>query len=365
MLLIYLDYAATSPMPKYVIEKISPWAQGAYFGNANSVHTIGTISRAAINEARYNIAKLINASMDEVFFTYGGTDSNAMWRDAMDANCHFLISPIEHKSLFNALKKSNYSILKIDASGMINIEDLERQLELGDGQKIVSVMWVNNETGTINPMREIVNVCKKHNALIHTDAVQAVGHIPIDVSDVAVDYLSMSGHKFGSPIGIGVLYVSKSSPGYNLVTDRKGTPNILGIVGMGAAAQYAIGRLLNGNMNSFWQQLRNMFLSELNKKLHGKFRVNGGDCVSPNIISLTIPGINGEALATYLDTEDIYISTGAACSSKDKSPSHVLMALGMSEEDAACTIRISMGYDTSFKELRNTAHTISNFVLHA
>ncbi len=363
--MIYLDHAATSPMSQYVIEYIEPWAQGKYFGNANSVHTIGITSRYDIDQARDHIAQLINASADEIFFTYGGTDSNVMWGDAMNANCRIITSPVEHKSLYNALKKHRYSILNVDASGRIDVEDLENQLKLGDEQKVVSIMWVNNETGAINPMKEIVDVCKRHNALIHTDAVQAVGHVPIDVSDVAVDYLSMSGHKFGSPIGVGALYVSKKSPGYDLFADREGTPNALGIVGMGAAATYVREKFHNRNLNESWQRLRDMFLSGLNSKIHGKFYVNGGDCVCPNIISLTIPGINGEALATYLDTEDIFVSTGAACSSKDKSPSHVLMALGMSEEDAACTIRISMGYDTSFNELRNTAHTISNYVLHA
>lgn len=228
-------------------------------------------------------------------------------------------------------------------------------------------MWVNNELGTVEPIREIGELCQDLSVLFHTDAVQAAGHVPIDVQANYIDALSMSGHKFGSPLGIGALYISdKVRTNMPLIVGggqerglRAGTENVAGIVGMGVAAEYAM-RTLDDHRD-MWKTYRELMLEGLSELLPGQFTVNGGDEFS-SILSLTFPGVQSESLLLLLDQEDVYVSAGAACSAGAGSPSHVLTAIGLSDELAACTIRISMGFETTQDEVIEATKKIARCV---
>lgn len=226
-------------------------------------------------------------------------------------------------------------------------------------------MWVNNELGTVNPMKEIGTLCKRYHAVFHADAVQAAGHVNMNVKDCGIDFCSMSGHKFGAPLGVGVLYISNSirkSPwiigGGQENGMRGGTENVPGIVGIGKAAEIVTERLQNWKLR--WGLLRDTFLTDLGLRMPGEFYINGdNEDYSSNIISLTIPGVNSESLLLLLDQLDIYLSAGSACSAASAKSSHVLRGIGMSDEDAACTVRISMGFDTTVDDMREAAETIA------
>lgn len=371
--MIYLDHAANTSVFPAVLDAMLPWFQPYHVGNPSSIHSQGVNARRAIELAREQVAQMIGADPSEVFFTSGGTEANNAWFRCL-ARRIIITDELEHHSISEPLKNacvcSTPIIIKhakVWSDGSVDIDDLERLIienkkELG----AVSAMWVNNELGTENPIKEIGTLCKKHDIPFHTDAVAAAGHVKIDVHDCNVDFLSLSGHKFGAPQGVGVLYISnriRKSPwiygGGQENGLRGGTENVQGIVGIGKAAEIVTVSLSENQ--SKWSRLRKTFLTELDSCMCGEFRINGNEgCYCSNIISLTIPKVNSESLLLLLDQQDIYLSAGSACSASDSVTSHVLRGIGMSDEDAACTVRISMGFDTTDDEMRQAAHSIAD-----
>lgn len=257
---------------------------------------------------------------------------------------------------------------EVYSNGSVDIVDLERLIienkeELG----AVSIMWVNNELGTVNPIKEIGALCKNYDIPFHTDAVATAGHVKIDVRDCNVDFLSLSGHKFGAPQGIGVLYISnriRKEPwiygGGQESGLRGGTENVPGIVGIGKAAE-----IVQQNLNRWekqWSDCLNSFQEALRQEMSNPYWFNSSKLMAKNIISLTIPGVNSESLLLLLDQKEIYLSAGSACSATSSDVSHVLKGIGLSDEDATSTVRISMGVNTTEDEMVETAKAIAEAV---
>lgn len=374
--MIYLDNAATSPTFPEVLEAMLPWFQPERVGNPGSIHTQGSNAHNAIEQARGQVARMIGANPAEIFFTSGGTESNNTWlqctKDKVVRKPIILTTEVEHHSVTEPIEHSVYhhaEYVKVYHDGSVNLEDLERLLQLHREEVGgVSIMWVNNELGTVNPIKEIGTLCKKYNVLFHSDAVQAAGHVAMDVHDCGVDFLSLSGHKFGAPLGVGVLYINSSVHKRPLIVGggqeremRGGTENVPGIVGIGRAAEIVTDRLTANKQ--LWGYYRSTFLTELGKKMYGEFKVNGDtENYTSNIISITIPGVNSESLLLLLDQQDVYVSAGSACSAASSEPSHVLRGVGISDEDAACTVRISMGFDPSYTDMVQAAKVIADTV---
>ena len=353
-----------------------PWLRPDHVGNPGSLHTQGVNAREAVENARRQVAKMIGADPSEVFFTSGGTESNNAWLQNFGGDL-ILTTALEHDSVLEPMSAHCHRhYIKVHKDGSVDLNDLERFLSDAhtaesnylprDGRSTaVSIMWVNNELGTVNPMKEIGTLCKRYHAVFHADAVQAAGHVNMNVKDCGIDFCSMSGHKFGAPLGVGVLYISNSirkSPwiigGGQENGMRGGTENVPGIVGIGKAAEIVTERLQNWKLR--WGLLRDTFLTDLGLRMPGEFYINGdSENYSSNIISLTIPGVNSESLLLLLDQLDIYLSAGSACSAASAKSSHVLRGIGMSDEDAACTVRISMGFDTTVDDMREAAETIA------
>lgn len=374
--MIYLDHAATTPIFPEVLEAMLPWFQPERVGNPGSIHIQGSNAHTAIEQARVQVARMIGADPAEIFFTSGGTESNNTWlqcaKDTVVRRPIILTTKIEHHSVTEPIERSAYhraEYIKVNCDGSVNLEDLERLLQL-HGEEVggVSVMWVNNELGTANPIKKIGTLCKKYNVLFHTDAVQAAGHIAMDVHDCGVDFLSLSGHKFGAPLGIGVLYINSSVHKRPLIVGggqeremRGGTENVPGIVGIGRAADIVTSRLVVNRQ--LWGYYRTRFITDLNKHMPDEFRINvDSDDSNSNIISMTVPGVNSESLLLLLDQQDIYISAGSACSASSSEPSHVLRGVGISNEDAACTVRISMGFEPAYMDIVQAAKSIADTV---
>lgn len=368
--MIYLDNAANAPVFPEVLEAILPWFQSDHVGNPGSIHTQGIKARAAIENARRQVAKMIGADPSEIFFTSGGTESNNAWLQNFGGDL-ILTTSLEHDSVLEPIREHHhYHYIKVHKDGSVDLNDLERFLsgactyDYDKYSTAVSIMWVNNELGTVNPMKEIGILCKKYHAMLHVDAVQAAGHVDMNVKDCGIDLCSMSGHKFGAPLGIGVFYISntiRKSPwiigGGQENGMRGGTENVPGIVGIGKAAEIVTERLQDWKLQ--WRLLRDAFLTYLGLRMPGEFYINGDSKNdSSNIISLTIPGVNSEALLLLLDQLGVYLSAGSACSAASAKSSHVLRGIGMSEEDAACTVRISMGFNTTIDEMHEAAEAI-------
>lgn len=372
--MIYLDHAATTPILPDVVKAVQPWLTPERVGNASSIHTQGVNARRAVERARAQVAHLIGANPSEVFFTSGGTESNNIWLSSVEpcvvSPTIILTTPLEHHSVLEPIKeKKRLGVcekeIHVYNNGVVDLDDLERNLsEHQFNIKAVSVMWVNNELGTINPIEDIGLICKKYGVPFHTDAVAAAGHIPIDVHACHVDFLSLSGHKFGALQGVGALYIANHIPKHPLLFGggqesgvRPGTENIPGIVALGEAAEIAK-RDMASNLIA-WEVLRTRFIKRLESSMSGQFQVNGGDRVSPNIISLTIPGVNSESLLLKLDADGIQVSAGSACSASAHAVSHVLAGIGMQDELASSTLRISMGVSTTEEDMIATADMIA------
>ncbi len=372
--MIYLDNAANAPVSPEVLDAMLPWLCPNHVGNPGSIHTQGVKARKAVENARRQVADMIGADPSEIFFTSGGTESNNAWLRCFGGEL-VLTTDLEHDSILEPLIYGAISYpqlasqrINVYKDGSVNLNALECALSdaVNSGRSTaVSIMWVNNELGTVNPMREIGTLCKKYHALFHADAVQAAGHVSMNVKDCGIDLCSIAGHKFGAPLGVGVLYISNTVHKYPWIMGggqergmRGGTENVPGIVGIGKAAEIVTSQLRNWEVR--WSYLRSLFLTRLSNAMMGEFYINGDtENYSSNIISLTIPGVNSESLLLLLDQQGIYLSAGSACSAASSKVSHVLKAIGMSDEDAACTVRISMGYDTKPEEMERTAQAIS------
>lgn len=370
--MIYLDHAATTPVHPEVLKQMLQWLQPDHVGNPSSIHSQGVRAHQTIEKARRQVARMINADPPEIYFTSGGTESNNAW--IKNLNRHIIITTkVEHHSILEPVEKCVISaayarpiFVKVDIAGAVDLEDLKAKLDQYHGiVGAVSVMWVNNELGTINPIKDIGTLCKTYNVPFHVDAIQAAGHVPMDVKACHIDMLSLSGHKFGAPMGTGILYIRSDIPKKPFIYGggqecgiRGGTENVPGIVALGAAAELVVKNL--SLWRDKWQSLRKIFFDSL--AIHmapDEYSINGGDNTALNIISLTVPGVNSEAMVLRLDQDDICVSAGSACSAGSPNPSHVLMGVGLPEELAASTIRISMGTDTTADEMRTAAKAIA------
>ena len=370
--MIYLDHAATTPVHPEVLKQMFQWLQPDHVGNPSSIHSQGVRAHQAIEKARRQVARMINADPPEIYFTSGGTESNNAW--IKNLNRHIIITTkVEHHSILEPVEKCVISaayarpiFVKVDIAGAVDLEDLKAKLDQYHGiVGAVSVMWVNNELGTINPIKDIGTLCKTYNVPFHVDAIQAAGHVPMDVKACHIDMLSLSGHKFGAPMGTGILYIRSDIPKKPFIYGggqecgiRGGTENVPGIIALGAAAELVVKNL--SVWRDKWQSLRKVFFDSLAIHMEpDEYSINGGNNTALNIISLTVPGVNSEAMVLRLDQDDICVSAGSACSAGSPNPSHVLIGAGLPEELAASTIRISMGTDTTADEMRTAAKAIA------
>ncbi len=360
---IYADCAATTPMSKNSIEAMLPYLDNAY-GNPSSMHSLGQKSKKALFNARENIAKTLNCLPREIFFTSGGSeaDNQAILSAAAigksQGKMHIISSSIEHPAVLKCLDRLkgqgfDITLLDMDGSGIVDPQRLEAAI--CDNTILVSIMYVNNEIGTIQPISEIGSICKRHGIIFHTDAVQAIGHIPIDVSKDNIDMLSLSAHKFFGPKGIGLLYAKKELQLTSLIeggsqerAKRAGTENVPAIAAMSAALSDATSNIEANNKRllALTDKLKNALL-----KIPGSF-LNGSEKNRiPGNINIGFDGIEGEALLLLLDQRGICISTGSACAAGSNNPSHVLLAIGLSALQAKSSIRISLAHYTTMEEI--------------
>ena len=372
--MIYLDNNATTRTDPEVLAAMVACSEN-FYANPSSLHTPGQQARLSIDEARRQVARLINARPDEIVFTSGGTEADNLAilgsAQAMKGRrMGILTSPIEHQAVLNPCRHlmqlgHTVSNLSVDRSGAIPPESIA-QAALGDFQ-FVSVMSANNETGVIQPIPEIVGMAKERKALVHTDAAQAAGRIPLDVRALNIDLLTLSAHKFHGPKGIGALFVRRGTPlapilfgGHHERHLRPGTENVPAIVGFGKACEIALADL--GKTSRYLCGLRDRFEQELRQNLPDIF-INGETSYRlPNTSNLSVPGINGEMLCMNLDLLGVAISTGSACQAADDAPSHVLTAMGGTEEEARGAIRVSLSRYTTLEEIDQAVRFICQVV---
>lgn len=353
----YFDNAATTRVTKDVLEAMFPYLSEEY-GNPSSIYSIGRSAKRAIEEAREKVAKLINCNASEIYFTGCGSESDNMAlkgiaEELKEKGNHIITSKIEHPAILNsceALEKEGYEVtyVGVDKDGFIDLEELKRSIK--DTTILISVMYANNEIGTIQPISEISKIAKFHNILFHTDAVQACGNIPIDVQKDGIDMLSLSGHKIHAPKGIGALYVRKGitlkkfmDGGHQEKDKRAGTENVAGIVGLGKAAELA--RMNMVSHYNYLKDLRDYCISQIETRIPN-CRLNGSrDNRLPGNCNFSFRDIDGGTLLLKLDAKGICVSTGSACSTGSVNPSHVLLAIGLTHEWAKGSLRISFGED--------------------
>jgi cysteine desulfurase len=361
---IYLDNSATTRVDDLVLEAMLPYFQGR-FGNASSIHTFGQEARAAVEQARKEVAGLLGADSRDVIFTSGGTESDnaALWgvfRSGYRAGRHVVTTRIEHPGVLATCKAlegagAEVTYLPVDSSGCVAPEAVEAALR--DDTILVSVMHANNETGVIQPIEEIGVLVRGRGIVMHTDAVQSVGKIPVDVAKLGADLLSLSGHKIHGPKGIGALYVRKGARcvpymagGSQERKRRAGTENVPAIVGLGMAARLARERL--PDMTARVAALRDRLQDEIVARV-GRVRVNGSGPRLPNVVNLSFEGLEGEAAVIALDLEGLAVSTGSACSSGSLEASHVLKAMGLRAEVVQSALRFSLcWHDTEADAVR-------------
>ena len=369
--LIYFDNAATTPLSPTALSAMKPWLTSEY-GNPSSLYSIGRSAKRAISEARRRVASLINCSPEEIYFTSCGSESdNTALKGIAYANKekgnHIITSKIEHPAILNSCKSLEnkgfkISYIDVDKDGMLNLEKLES--EITDQTILISIMYANNEIGTIEPVKEIAQIAHSHGIIFHTDAVQAVGNIPIDVRKMNIDMLSLSGHKLYAPKGIGALYVKSGieferfmDGGHQEKNKRSGTENVAEIVALGKACQIA-----EKNIEQYQQKLKNLrdyCLNKIQKKIPDIY-INGTmERRLPGNINISFKDLNSGELLLRLDEVGICASGGSACSSKEASPSHVLTAIGLPSELSKGALRLTFG-DYNTKE--DVEYLVENLV---
>lgn len=356
---IYMDYAATTPVLPEVLEVMKPYFTDIY-GNPSSLHSFGREARAALTEARDGIAAAFNALPEEIYFTSGGTESdNTALKGAAYANRsrgrHIITTPIEHPAIMEScawLEKEGFEVtyLPVDGFGLVDPDDLRQAMR--KDTILVSVMYANNEMGTIQPVEELALIAAEAGVCFHTDAVQAVGTEPVDLSRLKVNMLSSSAHKFYGPKGVGILYVRKGTRFTPLIHGgeqerrrRAGTENVAGAVGYAVALRLALREM--EERNAHLTAMRDRLINGVLEKI-GHSRLNGHPVRRlPNNINVTIDYVEGESMLLNLDLKGVGASTGSACSSGSLEPSHVLLAMGCSHEQAHGSLRFSLGrYNT-------------------
>jgi cysteine desulfurase len=361
---IYMDHAATTSTDVEVVKAMEPYFSLKY-GNPNSIHSFGQEARTAVEEAREKVAHLIGADPSEIIFTAGGTeaDNHAIkgiaWANQKKGN-HIITSKIEHHAVLHScqfLEKQGFKVtyLPVDRYGLIDSDDVKKAIT--DKTILVTIMHANNEIGTIEPIKEISKIVKKTGIYFHTDSVQTTGHIPIDVNDLRVDMLSMSGHKFYGPNGVGALYLRKGNRIFNLIDGgaqeknrRAGTENVAGIVGMGKAAELAEERLTQGKEKKILK-LRDKLIEGILNKIEN-VRLNGHPIKRlPGNANFCFEFIEGESMLLSLDMEGVAASSGSACTSGSLTASHVLLAIGLPPEIAHGSLRLTLGEENTEEEI--------------
>ena len=361
---VYMDHAATTPTDVEVVKAMEPYFSLKY-GNPNSIHSFGQEAREAVEEAREKTAHLIGANSSEIVFTAGGTEADnyaikgIAWANQKKGN-HIITSKIEHHAVLHScqfLEKNGFKVtyLPVDKYGLIDPEDVKSAIT--DKTILVTIMHANNEIGTIEPIEEISQVVKKTGVYFHTDSVQTTGHIPIDVNDLGVDMLSMSGHKFYGPNGVGALYLRKKTRIVNLIDGgaqeknrRAGTENVAGIVGLRKAAELAKERLNQGKEKEI-ARLRDKLIKGITEKIEHT-RLNGHPIKRlPGNANFCFEFIEGESMLLSLDMEGVAASSGSACTSGSLKASHVLLAIGLPPEIAHGSLRLTLGKDNTEEEI--------------
>lgn len=372
---IYLDHAATTPIDPRVREAMLPYLEDA-FGNPSSIHQYGRSVRAAIDVARETVASAIHADPSEIVFTSGGTEAdNLALRGVMvdareSGKKHLITSQIEHHAILDTckyLEKLGFEVtyLPVNDWGQVNPTDVQKAIR--PDTALVSIMYGNNEIGTLQPIHEIGKLARSEGVLFHTDAVQCLGVENIDVRDLSVDLMSISAHKIYGPKGIGALYVHKKVKmmpqmfgGYQERKKRAGTENVLGIIGFAKAVELRMQE--REGYHDHLQQLRKHLLRKLEEKKVDFIQNGHPEKTLPHIINLSFPGINSETLLMNLDMSGIAVASGSACTSGTISVSHVIRALDVDQERAESAIRFSFGQSNTTEEITRVVDILSNTI---
>ena len=371
---VYADHAATTPVHEAARKAMLHCLEEDY-GNPSSLHSVGQRAREILDQARADVAQCLNADPAEIYFTGGGSeaDNQALLTGALlgakKGKKHLITTAFEHHAVLHtmkALEKQGFTVTYLDvhADGVVRLSDVAAAIT--DDTALVSVMMVNNEIGTIQPIQEIAKLCQDKGVLFHTDAVQAVGHIPVDVKALGVDMLSLAAHKFHGPKGVGALYCRKGIRPEILIQGgaqergrRGGTENMPGIVGMAAALKEAVSNL-NADM-VYVTALRERLIEGLSQIPHS--RLNGSrNLRCPGTVNFCFEGIEGESLLLWLDAKGVAASSGSACTSGSLDPSHVLLALGLPHEIAHGSLRLSLGADNTEEEVAHILKVVPEVV---
>jgi cysteine desulfurase len=352
---IYLDHSATTPVRAEVLEAMLPFF-GPRFGNPSSTHRWGREARVALDEARERLARALGASADEICFTSGGTESDNLavlgaWRALRRTKPAIVTTPIEHKAVLAAVDEieeegGTARVLTVDRNGIVDRASFDEAL--GDDTALCSVMWVNNEVGTIQDIPALAAAARARGVLFHSDGVQALGKVAIDMKSLPVDYLSISGHKVGAPKGIGALFIRRGAPVAPLLHGgsqdrgrRPGTENVAMSVGFARAVELAV-----AERETEWtrlERLRNELESALVARIPDAIIHGRGAPRAPHVLNISVPGTDSESMLMALDLQGVACSAGSACQSGSIDPSHVLSACGVPHELAAASIRLSLG----------------------
>ncbi|ORX22366.1 cysteine desulfurase NifS [Thermoanaerobacterium sp. PSU-2] len=370
---IYLDNAATTPLKKEVLDAMMPYLSNS-FGNPSSLYSYGQEAKKAIEEARDKVANAIYANADEIFFTSGGTESdNWALKGAAyalkDKGNHIITSSVEHHAILHTcqyLESQGFEItyLPVDEYGLVDTNELKKAIK--DNTILASIMYANNEIGTIEPIQELANVSHEKGVLFHTDAVQAVGNVPIDVKKLDVDMLSMSAHKIYGPKGVGALYIRKGlridtllQGGPQERNRRAGTENVAGIVGFGTAIE-----LITKNIDEHIKKLTRLRDKLIDGILKIPYtRLNGHPIKRlPGNVNVSFEFVDGESLILSLDMEGICVSSGSACTAGNIDPSHVLLAIGLPEEIAHGSLRLTIGEENTEEEIDTVINKLPKIV---
>lgn len=371
---VYLDYSATTPVKKEVLDEMLPYYTDG-FGNPSSLYEKGEESKAALDKARDRVAKLINSNPSEVFFTSCGSEADN-WAlfgvaDALkEKGNHIITTAIEHHAILHTgefLEKHGYEVTYLPVLPDGSVDPAVFEAAITDKTILASVMYVNNEIGTVQPIKELAEIAHKHGVVFHTDAVQALGNVDCDVKNLDVDLMSMSGHKIYAPKGVGALYIKKGTKISNFLFGgaqeskrRAGTENVAGIVAFGKAAELAYENF--DKHVKHCSELRDYMISEIEKRI-SDVCINGNrEKRHPGNVNVTFKKIEGESILILLNSNGISVSTGSACSSKSLQPSHVLMAIGVNEEDIHGTIRFTVGDFTTKEDVDYTLDILENIV---
>lgn len=357
--MIYMDNAATTRITDSVFEAMLPYLKENY-GNPSAIYSLGQRSRAAIENSRIKIAEILGVKASEIYFTSSGSESdNWALKGSLLPNQenHLISSKIEHPAVLNSLKKieswgGQASLVSVDAEGFVDLKEIENSIK--DSTRLISIMFANNEIGTIEPLADIAKIAREKNILFHTDAVQSIGNIKFKIKDIGVDMLSLSGHKLGAPKGVGVLYLREGIDLDNFLDGgeqergrRASTENLASIVGLARAMEDAYNNI--EDYSSYARDLRDYTIEKL-LNIDGIILNGPRENRLPGNINITLKNTKPQTMVQYLDMFDICVSSGSACAAGSINPSHVLRAIGRSEEDSLSMLRLSLNHENTKEE---------------